>query len=328
MTSKKRLRTSDFSLPKAKRQALRDFENDEAGIALTTKTALTDHVTVELRYNNALCINDLEDLASTYPEINHLDLTGCFYLPSTAVPLITDLWGTSLTSLNLGWCLSLTESLHLTPPNSSYLALRNLDLSNSHISDPGVRFLATRSPDLSKLDLQGCGRISDLSLSLVAQFCKNVSSLNVSGCGRITNFGIQLFTQEMKDNLRELNLNDCKQLSGILLNYLAFYCPNVSRLFLRGTNITGDEVAKLCEVLILTELNVHGLSVNNDNLRSIVESQPSLEILDISFCHNVTHKGIVDVLKHCSNLQELHAYGLNLCLSEFKSLFPNVKVYS
>jgi len=140
MSSKKRLRTSDFTLPKAKRQALRDFESDEAGLALTTKTALADHVTVELRYNNALCVNDLEDLSSSYPEINHLDLTGCFSLPSSAIPLIAELWGASLTTLNLGWCLTLTESIHLTPPNTSYLALRNLDLSNSHITDPGVRF--------------------------------------------------------------------------------------------------------------------------------------------------------------------------------------------
>jgi len=189
-------------------------------------------------------------------------------------------------------------------------------------------FFATRSPDLSKLDMQGCSRITDLSLSLVAQFCKNISSLNVSGCSKITNFGIQLFTQEMKANLRELNLNDCKQLSGILLNYLAFYCPNVSRLLLRGTSITGDEVAKICEVLALSELNVHGLSVNDDQLRSIVASQSSLEILDISFCHDVSYQCIVDVLQQSPNLQELHAYGLNLCLSEFKSLFPSLKVYS
>jgi len=327
MMSKKRLLSAtDFALPKAKRQALRKALAEDATNFSPLTTTEPAHTCVELRYNTALCPNDFEFLAFTHPEITHLDLTGCFSLSHHAFPVITQLWGSSLLSLNLAWCHSLAENLHLTPSTSSHFSLRTLNLSNSNISDPGVRFFATRSPDLSTLNIQGCN-ITDLSLSLVAQFCKQVSVLNVSCCDKITNFGVQIIAQEMKSGLRELNLNDCRQLSGQILNYLGFYCPNITSLLLKDTNISGDEVVRICDVLQLSQLNVHGLSVNDHHLRAIAASQPSLEILDISFCRDVTLEGLMSLIKECPNLQELHMYG-HLFAPDLESLCSSLKIYS
>jgi len=309
LMSKKRLRTTDCCLPLAKRQNLR---KDEASLADVSR--------LNLRYNHDLCVNDFRRLADTAGAVQCLDLTGCFSLAPEALPELTRLWGKSLVSLNLECCDNLLQNIHLTTPNTSHLALRSLNLSNSLVSDQGVRYFAARSPDLTHLNLQNCTNITDLSLSVVAQFCKKLKVLNVSGCSKITTFSLQILAQECKSNLEEINLNECRAVTadgGFLFNYLAYYCPNLKRLMLRDTKVSGSELVRLCSKLKFTELNLQGLSsLTDDDLFAIAESQPYLEVLHLSFCYKVTLRGLQCLAARCPNLQELHLFGLNVGLSD------------
>jgi len=312
MTSKKRLRcsTADFCLPLAKRQ--KNFRKDEG---------LKEDVSrLNLRYNHDLCVDDFQRLAVSTSAVQHLDLTGCFSLAPEALPVITQHWGRSLLSLNLECCDNLVQNIHLTTPNTSHLALRSLNLSNSAVSDQGVRYFATRSPDLTHLNLQNCSNITDLSLSIVAQFSKKLKVLNVSGCPKITNFSLQILAQECNSHLEEINVNECRGISsdgGALFNYLAYFCPNLKRLMLRDTKVTGSELVRLCSKLQFSELNLQGLStLTDDDLVSIAESQPYLEVLHLSFCYKVTLRGLQCLAARCPNLQELHLFGLNFGLRD------------
>jgi len=278
----------------------------------------------DFRYNHNLCVDHFTLFSRTAPEIQHLDLTGCFSLPVEALPEITRLWGHSLKSLSLECCNSLTQSIHLSVPNTSHLVLQKLNLAHSSVTDLGVRFFATRAPDLVDINLQGCSKITDQALSVIAQFCKGVRVLNLSGCDKITDYAVQIIAQESKSSLEELYLNECRQISSAVLNHLAFYCPNLKRLSLRDTSISGSEVARLCKVLSLTELNLQGLSVSDDDLLVIASSQSNLEILDVSFCHKISERGLQEGLSRCTNLHELHAYGKNVFPDELSS----VTVYS
>lgn len=314
MTSKKRLRTTDLCLPLAKRQNSRKDELNDTGARLS------------LRYNHELCVDDFQRLAgSTCAVVKHLDLTGCFSLSHEALPQITKLWGQSLLSLNLECCDNLLQNTHLTTPNTSHLVLRSLNLSNSLVTDQGVRYFATRSPELTHLNLQGCPNITDLSLSVVAQFCKKLKVINISGCSKITNYSLQLLAQECKENLQEINANECKGITsegGNLFNYLAFFCPNLKRLMLRDTKVTGAELVRLCSAkkISFIELNLQGLSsLTDEDLYAIAESQPYLEVLHLSFCYRVTLRGLQYLAARCLNLLELHLFGLNVCL---RDLYP------
>lgn len=311
MTSKKRLRTTDLCLPLAKRQNSRKDECIDTGTRLS------------LRYNHELCVDDFQRLAPA-GAVQHLDLTGCFSLSHEALPQITRLWGQSLLSLNLECCDNLLQNTHLTTPNTSHLALLSLNLSNSSVTDQGVRYFATRSPELTHLNLQGCPNITDLSLSVVAQFCKNLKVINISGCSKITNYSLQILAQECKSNLQEININECKGISsegGTLFNYLAFFCPNLKRLMLRDTKVTGAELVRLCSMISFTELNLQGLSsLTDEDLYAIAQSQPYLEVLHLSFCYKVTLRGLQYLAARCLNLLELHLFGLNVCL---RDLYPD-----
>jgi len=321
MTSKKR--RTDFSLPKAKRFRSLLLEGEEDAFGFPCAVQSNTHA--DFRYNHKLCTKHFTQIAQIAPAIQHLDLTGCYSLPVEALPEITRLWGHSLKSLNLECCNSITQSIHLTAPNTSYLVLQKLSLAHSEVTDLGVRFFATRAPDLVDINLHGCPQITDSSLSVIAQFCKKVRVLNLSGCDKITNYAIQIIAQESKSHLEELSLNDCRQITGGVLDYLAAYCPNLKRLSLRDTSVSGDEVTRLCKRLSLTELNLQGLSVSDDDLLSIATSQSNLEILDVSFCYKISERGLQEGLSWCTNLHELRAYGKNIL---FSAELSSVTVFS
>jgi len=318
MTSKKR-RSDSFSLPKTKRQCLsRNLLLEDTGEVFGFPCSVQSNTHAEFRYNHKVGVHHFKQYATIAPEIQHLDLTGCFTLSVDAFPEITRLWGHSLKSLSLEFCSALTQNLHLSTPTTSYLVLQSLNLANTTVTDLGVRFIASRAPDLTDINLQGCTNITDSSLSVVAQFCKKVRALNLANCARISNYAAQVVAQESSSHLQELNLNECRQISGCALDYLAHFCPNLKRLYLRDTNVSGAEVVALCtrtRGLSLTELNVHGLKISDDDLLAIANSQPDLEILDISFS-NVTEKGIREVLARGTNLYEIRAYGTNIVLSD------------
>jgi len=86
---------------------------------------------------------------------------------------------------------------------------------------------------------------------------------------------------------------------------------------LRDTKVTGSELVRLCSKVSFFELNLQGLSsLTDEDLYAIAESQPYLEVLYLSFCYKVTPKGLQYLAARCLNLQELHLFGLNVCLRD------------
>lgn len=325
MSSKKR-RSIDFPLPKAKRQALRNILLPDSGDGFGFTRATQSNTHAEFRYNKKISAQHFQQYAKIAPSIQHLDLTGCYSLSADALLEVTKLWGHSLKALNLEFCSTLAQTIHLSVPSTSYLLLQKLSLANTPVTDLGVRFFAARAPDLVDIILQGCSNITDISMSAIAQFCKQVRVLNLSNCDKITNYSVQIIAQEVASHLQELNLNECRQITGCVLDYLAYYCPNIKKLYLRDTSICGSEVASLCDAWSLTELNIHGLNISDSDLISITASQPHLEILDVSFCNNVTESGLREILSQNKNLHEIRAYGKSVSFSEEE--LSDVTVYS
>lgn len=317
--------------PRAKRQTLETVKTHIALISGQRTGFATDPYRLNLRNSSDLNETKLREFAASRPGIQHLDLTACFPLNSSAMRVMGENWAHSLLSVSFEYCDWLTDSdLAMFTQFASFgaLSIQRINLSHTSISDLGVRHLVKACPQLQSINLQGCSSLTNLSLSMIAQNCKNITSLDVSDCPQLTDYGVGIIAQESKCNLQELNLNGCSSITGSIFRYLAFFCPNLRRLQIRGTNISGNEVSQfLSRFPSLLELNVHGLSFNDEHLRQIALSQPSLEVLDISFCYYTSSTGINTILDMCSNLQELHVYGKNMSLADFESAPAGIKIY-
>eukprot|EP01127_Copromyxa_protea_P001503 TRINITY_DN11484_c0_g1_i1.p1 TRINITY_DN11484_c0_g1~~TRINITY_DN11484_c0_g1_i1.p1 ORF type:complete len:329 (-),score=47.75 TRINITY_DN11484_c0_g1_i1:48-1034(-) len=223
---------------------------------------------------------------------------------------------TSVSSLNLSFWNYLTDD-HLTLLLGHKSVLPNierLNISHTQVSDSGIKIIANKCPNLTSINLTGCHEVTDVSLSLLAQNCKKIQHMRLSGCSLVGDAGVQLIAQETKDHLRTLDVKDCPLVTDKTLMFLGFYCPNISSLQLKNTNVTIGVLSKLLATrLHLTELNAQGLLITDSFLLLLLRSQQTLKILDISFCFHVSFSGIRRIIKELDLLEELHLFGLLKC---------------
>jgi len=213
--------------------------------------------------------------------------------------------------MNLSCCnyltdedLSLLMDYHLPNPH-----LRCLDLSFTQVTDTGIASISTKCPNLSSINLSGCLSITDVTLSYLAQNCKKLQSLVLSGCPRVGDIGIQLIAQEVKHHLRILDLNDCSRISDKALVYLGHYCPSLTCLRLKNTGISVPVFFKLLSRLHLTELNIQSLPATDSFLFALTRLQPTLKIIDLSFCSRISLVGLKHTVEKLEFLCELHIFG-------------------
>lgn len=195
--------------------------------------------------------------------------------------------------------------------NDSLPKIERVNISHTQVTDSGIRIIASKCPNLKRIDLSGCQEITDVSLSLIAQFCKNLQHLKASGCTQVGDTGVQLVAQEVKQQLRTLDLNDCPRISDKTLLYLGYYCPNLTCLRLKNTNVNVAVLSKLLSSrLHLNELDVQGLAITDAFLFLLLRSQQTLTRLNISFCYHVSVGGIQKIIEDLDLLEELHLFGL------------------
>ncbi|KAJ5103284.1 hypothetical protein N7532_003813 [Penicillium argentinense] len=113
--------------------------------------------------------------------------------------------------------------------------------------------------------------------------------------------------------LRDLNIRGCVQMQTQWASAhgerIAKLCQNVVKLSLEGCRISQRPLHNfLRNNSRLEYINLSGLkSADNDTLKAISESCPQLEILNVSFCTNVAHKGLTYVVGACKRLKDLRA---------------------
>jgi len=163
--------------------------------------------------------------------------------------------------------------------------------------------------------------ITDLSLSMIAKYCKALIHLDVQECSHISDYGISIVSQECK-LLEILNLNGCN-LTNNFVDYLCFYNQSIKDLDLRNTKVNDVAIGKIISTLFnLESLKISGLSLNNVNMNHLLNLK-SLKNLDISFCYDIKKDLLQDIIRSCSNLQEVHLFGL--ISSEEKQALSNMK---
>lgn len=82
----------------------------------------------------------------------------------------------------------------------------------SRKGDLFIQAIADVHPGFTKLDFEGCNRITDVGVSCFAKF-RNLSSLNLQGCSLITDAGLVSLTE--LNYMTTLNLGLCTFSGGV-----------------------------------------------------------------------------------------------------------------
>ncbi|XP_048746707.1 F-box/LRR-repeat protein 2-like [Ostrea edulis] len=181
--------------------------------------------------------------------------------------------------------------------------LRELHFAPHTISDVCLCVLATRCPNLQVLDLYGCPRITGGSLLKLTQGCTSLRNLDLSYCVHLSQSPDNQSLWTLPVSLTTLSL------CGIMLEDSTILVEALERLrnlqsirlcgipCLDDTTFTQIIEKRGCS---LTEIDLSGMrktDFTDEGLRAISRYCKSLEILNISMCHEFTGESLLPLLE-------------------------------
>ncbi|XP_049814989.1 F-box/LRR-repeat protein 14 [Schistocerca nitens] len=249
------------------------------------------------------------------PSLTHLDLSLCKQVTDTSLGRIAQ-YLKNLESLELGGCCNVTNT-GLLLIAWGLRRLRRLNLRSCwHISDQGISYLAGLNRDnadgnlaLEYLGLQDCQRLSDEALKHVSTGLTTLKSINLSFCISITDSGLKHLAKMA--SLRELNLRACDNISDVGMAYLAEGGSRVSHLDVSFCDKIGDQaLAHVSQGLFhLRSLSLSACQISDEGVCRVAETLHDLETLNIGQCNRITDKGLTTIAESLRHLRCIDLYG-------------------
>jgi len=239
--------------------------------------------------------------------------------------------------------------------------LKSLTLENANITGEILMKYKGTLLCLENLELIACGQLTDKGLLQILQLCgSTLRSMDMLGTNLI---GENL--SEYKETLpclENLNMRNCGQLTNKGLLQILQLCGSTLRfLDISGTNITGENLSEykgtlhclenlimgdciqltnkgLLQILqlcgsTLRSLYISVTNITGENLSEYKGTLPCFENLNMSYCRQLTNKGLLQILQLCgSTLRSLDVSITNITrenLSEYKGTLPcleNLKI--
>jgi len=225
----------------------------------------------------------------------------------------------NLESLNLSGCYNLSDAALDTAFNRDLPSLRHLNLSLcKDVTDNSLGRIATHCKALESLQLGGCTKVTNTGLLLISWGLKRIKSLNLRSCWQISDHGIGHLTGGNAgpgagaSTLEELSLQDCQKLTDESLRHIAEGLPAVQRINLSFcVSVTDTGLKSLAKLASLRELNLRSCdNVSDIGVGFLAEGGAALQRLDVSFCDRVSDSSMAHV---ATGLPTLGALSMSSC---------------
>jgi len=219
--------------------------------------------------------------------------------------------------------------------------LINLDtftITNSpNVTNILLHSIGNNCPQLKNLYLPGCVGLTDAFIPQLCKQCKNLEKIDLS----FTNVSVGIIPAALISlkNIHELNLGDSKEstapvdmgdesftrplvtlnlrnspINDQMLDWVVSRCPGIETVVLENCqNVTDHSIVRLAKKLKgLTTLDISFCDqVTDAALNALAENEDSkLKFLDLSYCYNVTTRGIKEVGLKCTRLESLVLNGV------------------
>ncbi|XP_023341509.1 F-box/LRR-repeat protein 4-like [Eurytemora carolleeae] len=238
--------------------------------------------------------------------------------------------------------------------NSVEVLFKSLTLETSFITD-GILIKYNRTlPCLEILDMRNCYELTDRGLLQILQLCGStlisldISVTNVTGenlseykgtlpclenqnmisCYQLTDKGLLQILQLCGSTLRSLDISRT-YITGENLSEHKGTLPCLANLDLNNCKqLTNKGLLQILQICgsTLRSLNISETNITGENLTEYKGTLPCLENLNMSYCRQLTNKGLLQILQLCGstlrslNISETNITGENL--SEYKGTLP------
>jgi len=155
-----------------------------------------------------------------------------------------------------------------------------------------------------EIDLSGCDRVTDNSLSYISKkFSTTQIKVNLAFCNNITQEGIKILAQNCS-SINTLSLHHCAIGDPALL-HISTYLQTLKSLSLTGClNISDNGVTKIaqkCQELQYLDIS-HCKTLTSGSVKAIASSLSNLTHLDLSWCSDSISEGSLQKLSKIHKL--------------------------
>lgn len=189
---------------------------------------------INLHDCNQLTDTAVDHIMKRACQVRTFNLAGCCNLTDMACGYIVEdsvtgsRRGASLTSLNLSYCLCITDR-GIARLVASLSSLRYINLAGCvQITNQGVFTLVSTCTRLQEVILAQCKQLTDKSLCYLADYLW-VEDLDLSHCSKMTDDGIEVIALEFA-GLRSIKLRRCVRLTERTLDVLSMYCSHLKEV--------------------------------------------------------------------------------------------------
>ncbi|GAU35715.1 hypothetical protein TSUD_258900 [Trifolium subterraneum] len=206
--------------------------------------------------------------------------------------------------------------------SDSLVSLRSLscfDLLSLHISDELLSSIATifLSLPLRRLVLQNCTGYSYYGIYCLLYNCRSIQHLDLQNATFMNDQCVAQLSLFLGD-LRSVNLSKCSMLTHLALFVLARSCPSISEIKMEytsiGKNIVENSNSSMDFVVnprLKSLYLAHNSRLRSESLIMFASMFPNLQMLDLSYCYNISEESIYQVLKRCCKIRHLNLTGCN-----------------
>ena len=245
---------------------------------------------------------NLREVIVGIPNLESLDLNGCYNVRDAALRNALQYDVNSLTTLNLSLCKQITDQT--LQRIAQYLKkLEVLELGGcTHVTSNGLLQLSDGLHRLRLLNLRSCRCISDQGMAHLAGLNRNIS---VGGqmCGVTVSTPVTTGTSQ----LEKLVLQDCQKLTDQALKYISVGLLRLQSLNLSFcASVTDSGLKFLAKMPLLRELNLRSCdNVSDIGVGFLAEGGSRITSLDVSFCERIGDQALVHISQGLFHLQTL-----------------------
>ncbi|KAL1371762.1 hypothetical protein AAHE18_01G156300 [Arachis hypogaea] len=207
------------------------------------------------------------------------------------------------------------------------------------LSDKGLRALISSAPALRSvnLTLKALENLEVLSLAGVGTVCdkfikdyiiangQNMKELILKDCVKLTDVSIKVIAEHCP-LLCVLDLENLLNLTDLSIGYLANNCRALNTLKLPCTPFSDEAIAAFIEIIgeSLKELSLNKIKkVGQHTAVSLASHAKNLQVLDLSFCRNLTDTDLGLIVDSCFSLKFLILFGCTQVTDVFLKGYSN-----
>lgn len=303
----------------------RDLVNASTVCSRWRRVALDKYLWREISSEEIELSNLVKDKVVTHllnygQNIESLTLLNCSKI-SNKVLLTLSLNSTRLHTLNLEGCLNISDR-GVKSLAKSCKTLKSINLLDARVTETGLSYLVAENLKLTELKAS-TSAVTEYTIQVLTGHCKQLVDLHV------------------EPNIDLIETGAIKQSKEVLTNemlvYIAVNCPCLATLILHYPVVlvsdwamailglsckileciefgSSDQESKISDVGVvnlclplkkLRRLELKDTEVTDVSLHAIASSCTDIEHLDLQNCRKLSDIGILDLIKHCQNLESL-----------------------